>query len=208
MAQKVLSLDATKKEKCLFLFSYGPKHFDLNSFSQTLEQLPDTLAQALPAQIRALLSERLDLNSLTALLQGLEVLPDSLVQNLPSHVKTLLAHRKDYSPENLSKKLLGDFFDKLRDLVPKEDIPIPSKYIGPLFHNEEHGVPESVAPLLPDLVDVYLNEVLKDGVIGNLKHLTSQPQLRAAIDWFAHQGEQFATEKSPTSFTQSVRSFA
>ena len=127
--------------------------------------------------------------SMAALFQALKQMPKSTLDSFPKPIRELILDDKAHDTKEVAEKIIHHFFDEVRSNLSQEKLKINRQGIGPLLENTERKVPEYVAMALPQIFELYLENILKKGVVGNIASLIPEENSRKALEWISQNGD-------------------
>lgn len=125
-------------------------------------------------------------------------LPESTLNTLPKELKDYLLNKQDLDLDSIAKKMihsiLNAFADEFKDTTTKK---ITKDQIAPFVANEDRGVPESVSMILPKIIDIYLDKLIKGGIFEGLSLVSNDHNVQQALSWLSTHGEEFLKLQDP-----------
>ncbi len=184
-----------RSEKKIFFFSYGNLRPTLQSIFLKLNQLPESSTKILPEPIKECLAE--------GKIPDAQKLADEMITQFFGTLRKGMRAEEKETSATPSEEAGGDSIENDRESdaeflfgaastqVPEgnsDDHSMAKMLFGYLFADPERGNSSNLVKCLPDVFESYLEHVLQDGVLGNVSHFISQPQLKSTLRWIAENG--------------------
>lgn len=127
----------------------------------------------------------------------LRLLPIQAQQSLPEGLRKLLQSDKPLDPRAFALDLLHGLIEEIQKNSAVNEIKLPSlARMSALFSNEDRALPESLNLVLPEMVEIYLENVLKGGALGATSLFLKKGIPANILQWIGKNGEVFTNSPS------------
>lgn len=120
--------------------------------------------------------------SVSALIELRRNIPEDALKSISQQYNHIILNDDIHSFEKIGETAIGAFFDRLSSAKMKGSH-------DSLRPNPDRHIPEHVAARLPKIFEIWLENILKKGVVGNAALLMPDENLKQALEWMSEHGD-------------------
>lgn len=120
--------------------------------------------------------------TIASFLELMRKVPEPLLESVSQQYKKLLLSDELESIETIGEKFVRSFFNKLRSSQ------ISLEKLKPLGKDVSRKIPDTLAQKLPKLFEIWLENCIKKGLVGNLSALMPK-EYSQILDWLSDQSD-------------------